>query len=88
MDKSKGNIKPTPTLLAGILTMMARHGYEAELKPDRFHMDLILGHIQPLPRKIIVTLQENGFEYRFFDKVTYTDADGAIRCRTYFRRLH
>jgi hypothetical protein len=86
MGKSKSNTKPTPTLLAGILCMMARHGFEAELKPDRFHMDLVLGHTQPIPPEIIVTLRENGFEYCFYNKVTYTDTDGAVRCRSYFRR--
>lgn len=85
---NRSNTKASPTLLAGILYKMARHGYEAELKPDRFHMHLILGHIQPLPPEIIVTLRENGFEYCFFDKTTYIDADGATRCRSHFRRPH
>jgi hypothetical protein len=66
--------------------MMARHGYEVELKPDRFHMELILGHTQPLSPKIFVTLRENGFEFRLEEKRTYTDLDGAIRCRSRFRR--
>lgn len=66
--------------------MMARHGYEVELKPDRSHMELILGHTQPISPKIFVTLRENGFEFRLEEKRTYTDLDGAIRCRSRFRR--
>jgi hypothetical protein len=85
---NKSDDKSTPTLLAGILYMMARHGFEAELRPDQFHMDLILGHIQPIPSKIIRMLRENGFEYCFYDKGMYTDADGAKRYRSLFRRLH
>jgi hypothetical protein len=85
---NKSNTKPAPTLFAAILYMLARHGHEAELKPHQFHTDLILGHIQPLSPEIIGNLRENGFKYCFHDGVTYTDADGAIRCRSHFRRLH
>ena len=31
---NKSNLRPTATLLAGILFKIARQGYEAELKPD------------------------------------------------------
>lgn len=66
--------------------MMARHGYEVELKPDKLYMELILGHTQPLSSKIFVTLREYGFEFRLKEKRKYTDLDGAIRCRSRFRR--
>jgi hypothetical protein len=85
---NKSDHKATPILLAGVLCMMARHGFEAELKPGQFHMDLILGHLQPIPSDIIRILRKNGFEYCFYDKVTYTDADGAKRCRSLFRKLY
>ena len=74
--------------MAEILYKMARHGYEAELKPYQNHLDLILGHIQPLPIEIHTILQENGFNYSFLDKVTYKDADGATRWRSNFRRIY
>jgi hypothetical protein len=82
----KSNTKSTPTLLAGILFMLAKHGYEAELKPHRFYIHLTLGHAQSLPREIIHILRKNGFEYWFLDKVTYVDVGGIIRCRSHFRR--
>jgi len=83
----KPNTKLGPAIMAGILDMLARHGYEAELKPGQFHMDLNLRHIQPLSPEIIGILRENGFfEYCFLDKATYTDANGTIRCRSHFRR--
>ena len=85
-NMNKSNSKPAPTLLAGILYKMARHGYEAELKPDRFYIYLIIGHVRPLSPETIAILRENGFEHCFLDKVTYTDADGAIRSRSHFRR--
>jgi hypothetical protein len=85
---NKSNTKSTPTLLAGILFMLARHGYEAELKPNRFYMHLTLGHAQPLPSEIIHILRKNGFEYWFLDKVTYVNVDGTIMCRSHFRRPH
>lgn len=77
-----------PTLFAGVLYTIAKHGFEAELKPGRLHVDLILGHIQPIPSEIIRMLRKNGFQYCFHDKVTYTDADGTKRRRSIFRRLH
>ncbi|MPZ06298.1 MAG: hypothetical protein GEU26_07760 [Nitrososphaeraceae archaeon] len=82
---NKSNFRSNPTVLAEILYKMAKHGCEVEFKPDRFHMDLILGHPRPLPPGIIVTLRKNGFDYCFFDNVTYTDADGKSRCRSHFR---
>ena len=83
---NKSNLRPTATLLAGILFKIARQGYEAELKPNLYHMDLILEHIRPLPHEIVVTLRENCFEYCFLDSLTYTDADGTVRSRSHFRR--
>lgn len=74
------------TLLADILFMLARHGYEVELRPARFHTDLIVGHSQPLPTEIIDALGEKGFGLCLRKKGTYTDVDGAIRCRTHFRK--
>ena len=85
---NKSNSEPTSTLLARILVMLAKRGHEAELKPDQFYMDLILGHIQPLSPEIIGALRENGFNYNFLDEVTYTDTAGAIRYRSHFRRPH
>ena len=82
----KSNTKSS-TLFAGILFMLARHGYEAELKPNRFYMHLTLGHAKPLPREIIHILRKNRFEY-FLDKVAYVDVDGTIKCRSHFRRPH
>jgi hypothetical protein len=83
---NKSNTKEAPTLLAGILCMLARNGHEIELKPGQFHLDLILGHTQPLSPEIIGALREDGFEYCSLDRITYADADGAIRCRSHFRR--
>jgi hypothetical protein len=85
---NKSNSEPTSTLLARILVILAKRGHEAELKRDQFCMDLILGHIQPLSPEIIGALRENGFNYNFLDKVTYTDTAGAIRYRSHFRRPH
>ena len=78
--------KSSTAVLAGILQLMARRGYEVELRPNQFHLDLTLGHLQPLTPEIFTTLRENGFEHSFLDKVTYTDADGAIRSRSHFRK--
>jgi hypothetical protein len=86
MDMNNPDTKGSSAHLAGILQMMSMRGYEIEFKRNLYHADLILGHLQPLPSEIFMTLQENGFEYRFLDKVAYTDADGAIRCRSHFRR--
>lgn len=77
-----------PTLLARVLYTIARQGFEAELMPGRLHVDLVLGHTQPIPSEIIRMLRKNGIEYCFQNKVTYTDADGTKRCRSHFRRLH
>lgn len=83
---TESNAELAHTLLAEILCMMARHGYEVELKPDRFHLDLIVGHTQPLPPEIIVTLSRKGFKFCLTEKGTYTDVDGEIRCRSHFRK--
>ncbi|HZD36599.1 MAG TPA: hypothetical protein VE130_15450 [Nitrososphaeraceae archaeon] len=80
------NTELAQTLLAEILCMMARHGYEVELKPARLHIDLIVGHSQPLPTELIVTLGEKGFGLCSRKKGTYTDIDGAIRYRSHFRK--
>jgi hypothetical protein len=88
VDMNEPDHKSTPTLLAGILYMLAKHGFEAELKPGQFQMDFILGHIQPIPSEIVRILRKNGFEYFSSDSVTYTDVDGARRYRSLFRRMY
>jgi hypothetical protein len=82
---NKSNLRSNATVMAEILCKMARRGCEVEFKPDRFHLDLMLGHTRPLSPGIIVTLRKNGFDFCFLDNVKYTDADGKSRFRSHFR---
>jgi hypothetical protein len=83
MNKSK--IRSNANALVEIILNLTRKGYEVELITNRFYKELILGHKKSLPPEVVLSLRKNSFEYSHLDDITYRDADGNRRCRSYFR---